>query len=163
MWFKSPSNYLGVHLKLWMGITHLARNLLVLCPVSLLGRFTLGNHQLSGTFNGNILIFCLVVSTPLRNLVSWDDYSQNMEKQCSKPPASNGKCHSNEGFFWENRRTKQGGFPWFSVALFDYRRWFWSPTSSKAPLAWTLWPGQAPIFWQNGGFVNKWMLVSKNT
>jgi hypothetical protein len=31
----------------------------------------------------------LVVSTPLKNMkVSWDDYSQYMEKTCSKPPIS---------------------------------------------------------------------------
>ena len=31
----------------------------------------------------------LVVSTPLKNMkVSWDYYSQYMEKKCSKPPTS---------------------------------------------------------------------------
>ena len=32
--------------------------------------------------------FWLVVSIPLKNIVSWDDYSQDMEKTCSKPPTS---------------------------------------------------------------------------
>ena len=38
----------------------------------------------------NVLIW-LVVWTPLKNMkVSWDDYSQYMEKKCSKPPISTG-------------------------------------------------------------------------
>ena len=46
------------------------------------------------------ILIWLVVSTPLKNMkVSWDDYSQYMEKKCSKPPITNMFCFNHMMLF----------------------------------------------------------------
>jgi hypothetical protein len=74
---------------------------------------------------------CLVVSTPLKNMkVSWDDYSQYMEKysSCSKPPT---RC-----FFWDADAPAGLELHWKSLpGRLDLRSWAntewpWAMTSN---------------------------------